>query len=142
MRGFESVEFEFVVTDEDMERFALLSGDRSAIHTDDRFAKMSGFRERIVYGGILLAKLSGCLGGHLPGNLGVSLGWKIDYRAPLYIGEVAVFQAEPKSFSASVRVLEISFTIRRGGIKIATGSAQSRILSDQSDGALETGIDR
>lgn len=108
--------------------FSLLSGDDSLIHTDDHFARENGYRESIVYGGILLAKLSHCLGRHLPGPQGVSLSWSIRYHAPLYVGEIASFRASPKDFSEAMKVLTLEFVITKPDLKVAAGTAQSLIL--------------
>lgn len=113
-----------------MAAFAALSGDRSPIHTDDAFARRHGFQGRIVYGGILLAKLSHCLGTHLPGPEGLSLEWTIRYHAPLYVGETATFRAERTHVSEALRTVKIAFRVIRGEERIASGSAQSRLLAD------------
>jgi 3-hydroxybutyryl-CoA dehydratase len=123
-------DFEFHITPEEMAAFAALSGDRSLVHTDDDFARRHGFREAIVYGGILLAKLSHCLGSHLPGPRGVSMEWTIRYHSPLYVGETAVFHAEVKHVSEAVRAVEIAYSVTRDGRKIASGVAHSRLLGD------------
>lgn len=113
-----------------MAAFAALSGDRSPVHTDDDFARRHGFRGAIVYGGILLAKLSHCLGTHLPGPQGVSLEWTIRYHTPLYVGETATFRAELTHASEAMRVVQISFLVTGNDARIASGKAQSRLLGD------------
>lgn len=115
-----------------MSVFAALSNDKSKIHTDDEFARRHGFRESIVYGGILLAKLSHCLGTHLPGPAGVSMEWTIRYHAPLYTGEKVIFRAEAASFSEAVGAVEIHYKITREGKRIASGTALSRVLEGPS----------
>lgn len=121
-------EFSFRVTKEEMAIFASLSDDHSLVHSDDAFARLHGFREPIVYGGILLAKLSHCLGTRLPGPTGVSLEWLIRYHSPLYVDETALFHAESRRFSEAVQVLELAFRVTCDDRKIASGTAQSRIL--------------
>lgn len=121
-------EFSFRVTKEDMATFATLSDDHSLIHTDAAFARLHGFREPIVYGGLLLAKLSHCLGTYLPGPTGVSLEWLIRYHSPLYVDETALFHAESRRFSEAVQVMELAFWVTCDDRKIASGTAQSRIL--------------
>jgi acyl dehydratase len=111
-----------------MDAFSALSEDRSLIHTDDAFARRHGFREAIVYGGILVAKLSRCLGTWLPGPRGVSMEWTIRYHSPLYVGETAVFHAEVRHVSEAVQAVEIAYRVMRGDSKIATGTAHSRLL--------------
>ncbi len=83
----QSAEIRFAVTEEDMALFQRLSGDHSLIHTDKAYAAERGFDAPIVYGGIMLAKLSNMVGEHLPGRFGTSVSWTITYRQPLYVGE-------------------------------------------------------
>ena len=111
-----------------MERFVELSGDNSLIHTSPEFALAHGYKGVVVYGGILLAKLSRCLGCHLPGPRGISLGWSIRYHAPLYVGETALFEAAPREYSESMRLLVVTFVISREGKKLAAGKAESVLL--------------
>ena len=125
-----SCEFRFRVTKEEMAAFAALSDDHSLIHVDDAFARRHGFRGAIVYGGILLAKLSHCLGTHLPGPTGVSLEWTIRYHSPLYVEEIAVFHAESRRFSEAVQVMELAFRVTCDDRKSASGTAQSRGIGD------------
>ena len=79
----------FNVSQEDMETFIKLSGDVSKIHVDNEFSQKHKFKSPIVYGGITIAKLSHFFGMLLPGSLGLSMGWKIDFNGPLYVGEEA-----------------------------------------------------
>jgi 3-hydroxybutyryl-CoA dehydratase len=127
---FQPCYFEFSVTAADMEKFLELSGDDSLIHSSPDFAVGHGFEGVVVYGGILLAKLSRCLGRQLPGPRGISLGWSIRYHAPLYVGETALFEAVPGDYSESTRFLAVTFTISREGKKLASGKAESILLDE------------
>ena len=127
---FQPCSFEFIVTAADMEKFVELSGDDSLIHTSPDFAVAHGFEGVVVYGGILLAKLSRCLGRHLPGPVGISLGWSIRYHAPLYVGQTAIFEAVPGDYSESTRLLAVTFTISREGKKLVAGRAESILLEE------------
>lgn len=129
---FKPCSFEFSVTVADMEKFVELSGDDSLIHSSRDFAVAHGFEGVVVYGGILLAKLSRCLGRHLPGPSGISVGWSIRYHAPLYVGETALFEAVPGEYSESTRLLAVTFTISRDGKKLASGKAESILLDEPS----------
>lgn len=125
------VEHAFTVDATAMAAFAALSGDRSAIHTDDDFARSRGYEGVIVYGGLMLAQLSGVLGGKLPGDAGVSARWNIDYRSPLYVGEPAVLRLEVTHVSPAVGLVEGRFTIQAGDRLIASGKTQSLVPPEQ-----------
>lgn len=117
----------FTIDSETMAAFARMSGDTSAVHTDPVFARSRGFQDVIVYGGLMLAKLSGALGSLLPGDEGVSARWSIDFRSPLYVGEAAVLSLEVAHVSAAVGLVELRFSIRAGERLVARGTAQSLV---------------
>ena len=124
----------FTISADDMRAFAQASGDTSLIHTDAAFAAANGFREPIVYGAQMLAKLSQMLGTLLPGPQGVSLGWAIEFEKPLYAGEAAELTMTVDHVSEAVGVLTCSFEIKRGSDRIAKGRTTSKLLKAASIG--------
>ena len=119
---------EFRVDENDMLRFAELSGDRSAIHVDEDYAKRAGFAGRVVYGGLIGAALSRLVGMQLPGPIGVATGWKIDFHSPLYLGELAVMSAELTSLSEAAGLAKLKYTVLVGERLIAKGTAEAKIV--------------
>jgi len=119
------VEHRFVVETEQMAAFQALSNDYSRIHTDDEYAHSRGFKGAIVYGGIMMAHLSYVLGSKIPGSLGTSGRWQVDYRAPLYVGDSAVLRLEVTYVSKPMGVIQAKFTIRAREGLVATGTVQS-----------------
>jgi acyl dehydratase len=126
----ETTEHRFMVSAADMETFRALSGDSSAIHTNVDYARSQGYTDVIVYGGILLAKLSFVLGMRIPGDHGVSTRWTIDYRKPLYIDEEAAIALEIVSISESTGIIDSKFSVRTSDKLIATGKTQSIVPLD------------
>jgi acyl dehydratase len=118
-------EHRFIVSPADMDAFRALSGDSSAVHTDVDFACSQGYQDVIVYGGIVLAKLSYVLGMKIPGDHGISTRWTIDYRNPLYVGQEAAIKLEVVSISESTGTIESKFAVRAADKLIATGKTQS-----------------
>jgi 3-hydroxybutyryl-CoA dehydratase len=123
----DTVEHAFVIDDAAMRTFSALSGDSSAVHVDDVFARSRGFEGAIVYGGLMLAQLSFVLGSRIPGDHGVSTRWSIDYRRALYVGQQAVLRLEITDISPATGIVETKFTISAGGRVIATGKTQSLV---------------
>lgn len=127
-----SVTVPFAISDRDMETFIALTGDTSLIHTDDAEAKAQGFKGVIVYGGLLTAKLSHMLGMHLPGMMGLSNTWQINFHRPLYTGEDVELCGKVVHLSEATKVVSIKFTMRRGKTLIADGSIQTMLLPRKS----------
>jgi acyl dehydratase len=124
-------EHDFSVSEEDMRWFARLSGDSSLIHSDAGFARERGFDDVIVYGGLMLAHLSHVVGMKLPGPMGTSTRWAIDYRRPLYVGETATIAFEVVGVSPGTGLIDGKYKIRAAGRLIASGTTQSLLPTDQ-----------
>ena len=56
------IKHSFTITRKDILNFQKLSGDFNPIHTDEKYAKKHNFKTKVVYGGILLSKLSYLIG--------------------------------------------------------------------------------
>ncbi len=115
--------FEFAISDQQMTAFAELAGDCNPLHVDREFARARGYAGPVVYGGLLIAQVSRMIGMHLPGRDAIWTRLEIDFRAPLYVGEVARIEAEVSHCSEAVRALELSIRIVRGSQVLAQGEA-------------------
>ncbi len=83
------------ITESDVVAFAGLSGDFNPIHTDVEFAKDTPYGQRVVYGLLGLAMLTGLLDrtGLFSGSAIAMLGirdWT--FTAPMFIGDTIRFQ--------------------------------------------------
>ncbi|MBI1406283.1 MAG: (R)-hydratase [Caulobacter sp.] len=125
------VEHPFIVDHRAMIAFAALSGDRSAVHVDPAFARARGYDDVIVYGGLMLAQLSYVVGTLMPGGDGVSVRWSIDFRGPLYVGELATLRLEVAHVSPGAGLVEGRFTIKAGERLVASGKTQSLAPTDR-----------
>ncbi|APW97130.1 dehydratase [Halobiforma lacisalsi AJ5] len=77
--------FSKVLSDEDVEAFAEVSGDTNRLHLDDAYARETRFGERIVHGVLANGLISAALA-RLPG-LTIYLSQESSFHAPLSIGD-------------------------------------------------------
>lgn len=118
------IAFPICVTDEDMRRFALLSGDVSPLHTDTAFARSKGYDDIIVYGGLLVSYISRLVGMHMPGRNSVEAGLEVKFSNPLFVNEKATLSGVVKHKHDSVQLLEIAFRIATPAKTVALGMAR------------------
>lgn len=118
------------ISSEDMRAFAALSGDRNPLHTDAAFARQRGFKGPVVYGALIVARLSEAIGMHLPGRNGIWAGLKIDFMKPLYVDEAAVLNVVIQDFFVATGMLELTFTLEQAGRVLARGSAETVVRAD------------
>ncbi len=127
------VSIPFRISEEDMETFARLSGDLSRVHTDAEFARSRGFDGVVVYAALTAARLSNLVGMHMPGDLGLSTGWRFYFNQPLYVNEDAVLSAVISQISVATRTVVLKFRVTAGDRLISRGTASSMLLDEPRD---------
>jgi acyl dehydratase len=115
---------DFRVSDADMANFAALSGDYNPLHLDDDFARGKGFEGRVVYAGLLVAKVSQLIGMHLPGRDSVWASLALDFRQPLYVNEPAQLEGSIDKFSDAAGLVLLKLVMRSGAKVLAKGKAE------------------
>ncbi|MCB2224471.1 MAG: MaoC family dehydratase [Actinobacteria bacterium] len=78
------------VTEGDVRHFAEATGDFSAIHLDEDYARTTQFGTRIAHGALLVGYVStvvGLINDHLPPPGGVSYRYDVAFRRPALFGD-------------------------------------------------------
>ena len=83
----ETAEFSKTITDDDIQRFADLTGDHNPVHLDDQFAETTRFGRRIAHGMLSAGLISSVLANKLPGQGTVYLSQTLNFVAPVYPGD-------------------------------------------------------
>jgi 3-hydroxybutyryl-CoA dehydratase len=115
---------DFSITLEQMRQFAELSGDFNPLHTDDAFARAKGFEGRVVYGALLVAQVSRLIGMELPGRDGVWASVSLDFRKPLYVGQLAQAEGVVDEVSVGTGMVRLRLSVRAASKVLAKGSAE------------------
>lgn len=79
--------YEHVVTAEDVEAFAAVSGDHNPVHLDEAYAKTTRFKGRIAHGLLAASYISTVLAAKLPGPGTIYLGQTLAFKAPVRLGD-------------------------------------------------------
>ena len=110
------------VTDDDIEAFARLSGDRNPVHFDDAFAKSLGFDGHIAHGAVTASLLSAVLGMDLPGPGSVFLEQHVRFLAPVRPGDTITATLEVTRVRVDKPVLTLDASVmRQDGVRAADG---------------------
>jgi len=95
------------VTEQDVDTFAELIGDFNPLHVDEAFAKKSRFGGRIAHGVFTAGLISAALGNELPGPGGIYLSQKIDFLAPVFLGDTITAIVEVTSWRPEKRIITL-----------------------------------
>jgi len=89
-----SAEWTKVISEEDINRFAEITGDRNPIHISSEFAASTRFRERIAHGILTAGLISAAIGMKLPGPGCLYVSQTLDFLAPVKIGDEITARVE------------------------------------------------
>ncbi|MDO8506331.1 MAG: MaoC family dehydratase [Candidatus Limnocylindria bacterium] len=118
----ERAERSMQVTDEKIETFARLSGDRNPVHFDDAFARRIGFEGHIAHGAVTASLLSAVLGMDLPGPGSVFLEQCVRFLKPVRPGDTITAVLEVVKVRADRPIITLAATITdQSGVKVADG---------------------
>ncbi len=105
-----------------------ISGDRNPLHVDDAFARSKGFEGAVVYGALLVAKISQLIGMKLPGRDSVWTNLSLEFRKPLFVNQPAQVEGVIANLSASTGMIDLKLTVRTEGKLLAKGRAEILIV--------------
>ncbi|MCU0417646.1 MAG: MaoC family dehydratase [Cytophagaceae bacterium] len=81
----DTFEHEFTYTQEQVNAFAELSGDKNPIHIDPAYAANTPFKKPIVHGIFSMAVISKVMGMEFPGEGTVYLKQVVEFKRPIYM---------------------------------------------------------
>ena len=119
----QTAEYEKQVTDEDVRKFADISGDYNPIHLDDEFAKDSMFGARIAHGILTASHISAVIGYIFPGPGWIYLGQSLQFRAPVKIGDTVRTAVEVIETVAEKNIVELSTICKVSDTVVLKGTA-------------------
>lgn len=139
--GFEAIESGFTrslthtLTDDDVRRFAELTGDFNPMHVDAGFARRTSFGKPIVHGMLSASFISTMIGMLLPGPGALWVAQTLQFLQPAYVGDVLTVTATVKRRSPATRLLVLDVTItNQFGRELVRGEATVRMLEPRADG--------
>jgi len=97
----------FTITKSEMLDFAKISGDYNPIHLDAQFSISQGFQDSIVYGALIISRVSGIIASKFPGP-GTVIG-NIDWRfiAPIYVNQILTIKLKLNSSEGIKKLLDL-----------------------------------
>lgn len=112
------------ITEEDVQRFAEVSGDYNPIHLDASYAARSPFGERIAHGSLIAALISAILGTDLPGPGSIYLGQTLKFSAPVHIGDTITVSVEVTALREEKRLVTLrTDCFNQEGTPVISGEA-------------------
>lgn len=74
----------FSISQEEVEKFAEVCGDKNPVHLDADYAATTPFKQPIVHGMFSASIISRVMGMEFPGEGTIYLGQNLDFKRPVY----------------------------------------------------------
>ncbi|TMD59321.1 MAG: MaoC family dehydratase [Chloroflexi bacterium] len=117
------------VTDEHIELFARLSGDRNPLHFDEDFARRTRFGRRVVQGGVTAGLLNAIVAQDLPGPGSVFLEQHLRYVAPVRPGDTITGEVEVLSLREDKPIVRLAVRVdRQDAVRVLEGEATVYVM--------------
>ena len=121
----DSAELTRTLKTEDIELFAVMSGDVNPAHVDEEYARSDEFHEIIAYGMWGGALISAVLGTELPGPGTIYLNQSLSFRRPLGLGDtVTVRVTVTEKFAGNKRIKLDCLCLNQDGGVVIEGQAE------------------
>ncbi len=88
MKLKDTYETEFSFSQEEVNQFAELTGDKNPLHLDAEFASKTLFKKPIMHGILSVSVFSKILGMEFPGEGTIYMGQSLEFKRPMYVDEV------------------------------------------------------
>lgn len=120
----QAAELEKLITAEDVEAFARITGDFNPVHMDEEFARSTRFGGRIAHGMLSAGLVSAALATKLPGPGAIYLAQTLRFTRPVRIGDTVTVRVEVLEVNADKQRVRLSTACRNGrGETVLEGEA-------------------
>jgi acyl dehydratase len=119
------------VTQEHVEAYAAITGDRNPLHFSEDFAEKTVFKKPcpsaglITHGGIQSGALNALVAEKLPGPGSVFLGQELKYSAPVRVGDTIKAHGKVIKVHAKKPVCTMQVTVTATGVRKEGGEAET-----------------
>ena len=121
-----------VITDAEIEAFAVASGDRNPLHFDDLHANETVFKGRIAHGILTASLISAVIGEQLPGHGAIYLSQTLKFRAPVRPGDKVDVKCTVKDVIREKKRIVLDCVCRVGDTVVLDGEASVLAPSRES----------
>jgi 3-hydroxybutyryl-CoA dehydratase len=119
----QSAEFTKTVTEEDIIKYAEVSGDTNPVHLDADYAATTMFKERIAHGMLTAGFISAVFGTIMPGPGSIYVNQSLKFRAPVKIGDTVTATVTVTSKVPEKKFVAFSTVCSVGGKPVLEGEA-------------------
>lgn len=121
----------FIITQEEVNVFASISGDKNPLHIDADYASQSIFKKRIVHGFLAGSRFSKILGMNFPGEGTIYLSQEMKFIKPMFVGVEYIAELKILEIKEEKKRLIVETTIIESDTKEKTIIGKALVQNNQ-----------
>lgn len=106
-----SYTFTKMISEEEVNQFAQITGDFNPLHCDPAYGKQTKFKKNIAHGMLIASFFSTLVGMYCPGRNCLYLSQTLKFRRPVFFGDHLLIKGVVTSKSESVKILTIKMEV-------------------------------
>lgn len=121
---------EKIITKEDVQTFANVTGDHNPVHLDESYAKDTLFKKCIAHGMLSAGLISKVIGTQLPGYGTIYLGQTLNFKKPVYIGDTITTLVSIQKINPEKKILILDTCCKNQKGKVVLDGEATVMLAD------------
>ena len=115
------------ITEEDIIKFAEVTGDFNPVHINKEKAEKTIFGRQIAHGMMTASLISAVLGTVFPGEGTIYLGQKMNFKKPVYIGDTITARVEIIDVKQNGKARLMTNVFNQNGEWVNDGEAEVKL---------------
>ena len=124
----DTFEFNKVLTVQDVDRYADLTGDHNPLHCDEEYALSTEFKNRVVHGMLAGSLFSTLVGMVCPGKKNLYLTQSLKFKSPIYPNSELTIRGKILKKIDGLKVIVITTEILVRGETVIEGEAKVKLI--------------
>ena len=112
-----------ILREEDVIKFAQVSGDFNPVHLDENFAQKTIFKKRIAHGFLTASLISTVIASDLPGPGSIYLSQTLKFLAPVYFNDEIIVKVKIIELNKEKKIVKIVKKCTKNNALILAGEA-------------------
>ena len=123
-----------LITQEDVNKFADLTGDDNKLHLDEKYASKTSFKKPVAHGMLSASFISTIIGTEIPGDGALWFSQTIDFLIPVRVGDLITVKATVLKKDDRNNAIEMSTDIyNQNKEQVLRGTAKVKIIEPVND---------
>jgi len=115
---------QFVMSEEKVNKFADVTGDRNPVHIDEEYAKSTIFKQRICHGMLVSSCISNAIANDLPGPGTIYLSQTLSFKQPVFLDDIVTVSLEVTKIREDKNIMTIKTTCKnQNNVLVIDGEA-------------------